>query len=410
MADSDDTRPQLEPIEARVLGSLLEKQRTVPASYPLTMNSLRTACNQTSSRDPVTDYDENTLHAAVTALRDRELIRTVWTGSGARTVKFHQRLQERLELPEDLAEPGIALLTVLLLRGPQAPGELKTRTERLHAFADRSEVEHALHRLAELPQPLVVELERRPGQQDRRWAELLTPLPQPPGPSAAAPAADLEEVLADGSTARDAAVVTAYDACADGYAQQRRDDLAGKPFDRWLLGRLAGESTGRPVADVGCGPGHVTAELAAAGVEVTGFDLSPAMIARARADHPELDFEVADLTRLLRPRAAAGWAGILAWHSLAHLAPSELPGAIAALARVLDPGGVLVLAAQVGGRLRHVEELFGAPVALDFVLHPPESVLAAVSAAGLTDLEWYRRSPYPHEPDTERLYVWARRP
>jgi uncharacterized protein YceH (UPF0502 family) len=408
VADTDDLRPQLTPVEQRVLGALMEKQRTVPASYPMTQNALRSACNQTSSRDPVTDYDDQTLHATLGGLRERELVRTVWTGAGSRTVKFHQRLAERLQLDEPLAEPALAILTVLLLRGPQAPGELRTRTERLHPFPDRAAVETVLEQLAGLAEPLVVQLERRPGQQDRRWAHLLGDLPS--DTVTATPGVDRESVLADGPEARDAKVVAGYDACAAQYAANMRNELAGKPFDRWLLDRVADTAAGGPVADVGCGPGQVTAYLAAAGAETTGFDLSPAMIEQARAAHPELAFEVGDLTRLLRPRTAAGWAAITAWYSLVHLADSELTGVIAELARVLAPGGVLALAVHAGDEIHHADELFGVAVDLDFVLHDRGHLHAAVTGAGLVGVEWYLRGPDPAvEVATERLYLLARR-
>ena len=110
--------PVLDAEEQRVLGSLLEKQTTVPASYPLTLNSLRTACNQSSSREPVTDYDEQTVERAGRRLKDRGLLRIVWSDTGRRTLKYHQVLDETLGLADDER----ALLTVLLLRGPQAPG------------------------------------------------------------------------------------------------------------------------------------------------------------------------------------------------------------------------------------------------------------------------------------------------
>ena len=100
-----------------MLGALLEKQRTVPASYPLTLNSLRTACNQASNREPVTEYDDPLLQTTLKELRDRDLVRPVWSGAGSRVVKFHQRLEEHL----GIGEPELAVLTVLLLRGPQAP-------------------------------------------------------------------------------------------------------------------------------------------------------------------------------------------------------------------------------------------------------------------------------------------------
>ena len=123
----------LDAVDQRVLGSLLEKQRTVPASYPMTLNALQTACNQSSSRDPVVDYDQSLLTETLRSLKERGLVRVVWADRGPRTLKYHQLLDERLSLEEDER----ALLTVLLLRGPQAPGELKTRSERLHRFADR---------------------------------------------------------------------------------------------------------------------------------------------------------------------------------------------------------------------------------------------------------------------------------
>src|SRR6478735_4983109 len=125
--------PELDPEEQRVLGSLLEKQVTVPASYPLSLNALRSACNQSNSREPVSEYDEQTLEQVGRRLKERGLLRIVWSDTGRRTLKYHQTLDEALGLDDDER----ALLTVLLLRGPQAPGALRTRTERLHAFADR---------------------------------------------------------------------------------------------------------------------------------------------------------------------------------------------------------------------------------------------------------------------------------
>jgi uncharacterized protein YceH (UPF0502 family) len=399
-----DSRPQLSAVEQRVLGALLEKQRTVPASYPLTLNSLRAACNQASSREPVTDYDDSLLQATLKELRDRELVRPVWTGAGSRVVKFHQRLEEHL----GIGEPEVAVLTVLLLRGPQTPGELRTRTARLHPFEDRAEVEATLRGLAERSEPLVVELERRPGQQDRRWAHLLGPLPEatpPPAP------VDRDIVIAAGTDVRDARVLAGYDAAAAVYARELSAELEHKPFDCWLLDRIAGDANGGPVADVGTGPGHVAARLAASGASVVGVDLSPAMIDEARNLFPDLEFEVGDLTKLLRPRAAAGWSAITAWYAFVHMATSELPAVIAGLARVLVPGGRLAFALHAGEEVRHVDELFGAPVDLEFVLHNPSEVLEAVTAAGLVDVEWYLRSPLRDvETPTDRLYVVARRP
>jgi len=237
----------LDAVDQRILGSLLEKQRTVPASYPLTLNALRGACNQTSSRDPVADYDDQTLLHALRTLKERGLVRIVWADRGPRTLKYHQTLDEALSLQPDER----ALVTVLLLRGPQAPGELRTRTERLHPFADREQVEAVLRRMAALPTPLVCELERRPGQQDRRWAHLLGPEPAEPAPATAA--AGLESVLAEGRQARDAKVLASYDVLAPTYAERLLGELDRKPFDRWLLDRVAALAEG-PVVPVRAGP------------------------------------------------------------------------------------------------------------------------------------------------------------
>jgi uncharacterized protein len=144
---------------------------------------------------------------------------------------------------------------------------------------------------------------------------------------------------------------------------------------------------------------------------VVGVDLSPAMIDAARNLFPDLEFEVGDLTNLLRPRAAAGWSAITAWYAFVHMATSELPLVIAGLARVLIPGGRLAFALHVGEEVRHVDELFGAPVDLEFVLHNASEVVDVVTAAGLVDIEWYLRSPLRDvETPTDRLYVVARRP
>ncbi len=161
-----------------MLGSLMEKEITVPASYPMTLNSLRLACNQSTSRDPIVEYDDNLLVEVTLRLQNRQLIRLVRADSGARAVKYKQRLTEALEA-FGVGAPERALLTVLLLRGAQAPGELKTRTERLHSFTDRQAVEACLRELASGTMPLVQELERLPGQQDHRWIHLLGPVELP---------------------------------------------------------------------------------------------------------------------------------------------------------------------------------------------------------------------------------------
>ncbi len=402
--------PELNAVEQRIVGSLLEKERTVPASYPMTLNGLRTACNQSSSREPVMDLDEGTIVTALDDLKIKGATRMVYASSGARAVKYRQVLDERLGI--DDAER--AVLTVLLLRGPQAPGELKTRTERLHGFADREEVERLLHAMAGAPEPLVRQLERQPGQQDHRWIHLLGPVEIPSaeaGGVTAASAVDRDAVLADGAPARDARVVASYDALATTYADQLLDELDGKPFDRWLLERLADLADGGPVADVGCGPGQVAFHLAAAGADVTGFDLAPGMVDEARRRFPELSFAVADLMALPAPASGGGWSAIAAWYSLVHLAGSELRPAVALLAGALAPGGHLAVAVHVGDEVRRPEELWGRSIDLAFVFHDRAQVLDAFATAGLVDIEWYHRGPLPGiDEETERLYVVARRP
>jgi uncharacterized protein YceH (UPF0502 family) len=384
----------------------MEKQTTVPGSYPLTANALRTACNQTSNRDPVVDYDQGTVERVARALKERELVRTVWAGAGQRTLKYHQTLDERLGLEADER----ALMTVLLLRGPQAPGELRTRTERLHKFADRDEVEECLRRMAARPEPLVRELERRPGQQDRRWVHLLGPLPEEAA-AIVAESVDRDAVLADGADARDARVRSAYDAVAETYADQLLDELERLPFETWLLDRVVAHAAGLPVVEVGSGPGHVTAYLAEGGADATGIDFSPEMVAEARRRFPDRNFEVGDLRRLSRPLTSSGWAAVLAWYSLIHLAASELPDAVAALVRPLDPGGWLVLGMHAGSEVSHLDEFFGHEVDLDYVLHDPAFVVGVVEAAGLVDVEWYLRGPLTDRQETtQRLYVIGRTP
>ena len=400
--------PVLDAVEQRVLGCLLEKQVTVPATYPLTLNALRTACNQTSNRDPVMDLDERTIETTARALRDRGLLRIVWADTGRRVLKHHQTLVETFGLAADER----SLVTVLLLRSAQTSGELKTRTERLHPFADREDVNACLQRLAARANPLVRRLERRPGQQDHRWVHLLGPVPEAAvGATPAEPEVDRERPLAEGAAARDDRVRATYGAIAADYADQLATELEGLPFERWLLDRVITEAGSRPVVDAGCGPGHVTAYLAAAGADACGLDLTPEMVEQARARFPCVRYDVGDLTRLIRPENADGWGAILAWYSLIHLADSEFPAAVAALARPLAAGGILVLAGHAGHQVRRMTSWFGHDVTLDAVPHDPADVVAAITAAGLQHIEWYVRGPIQaRQETTDRFYVMARRP
>lgn len=382
-----------------MLGCLLEKQRTVPGSYPLSLNALRLACNQSNSRDPIVDYDERTIQDTTRSLKDRHLLRLVWAGAGSRTVKYHQLLQAELSLTDE----QLAVVTVLLLRGPQSPGELKTRTERLHAFAGRSEVETCLATMAAADPPLVRGLPLQRGR-DPRWTHLLGPVPTMTDASAAAP--DREVVLAEGPAARDARVLAAYNAAAGAYSDALLDELTEKPFDIWLLERIAGLAEG-PVMDLGCGPGQIAAFLADQELEVHGLDASPAMVATARTNFPDLDFTVGRFDQLLRPRNAAAWGAVVAWYSFVHLAPSELAPTMRTVGSTLRPGGVFALAVHLGDGIVHADDLFGTPVDVDFVTHDRDEVLAAVTRAGLVLDEWFVRSPVPSEAQTVRLYVLA---
>jgi uncharacterized protein YceH (UPF0502 family) len=156
----------LSPTEQRVLGCLLEKQRTTPDQYPLTLNALRLACNQSTNRDPVVDYDEATVRDALERLSRRRWVRYA-SSSGSRASKYRHLLNEAIEVSS--AEQ--ALLCVLLLRGPQTPGELKARTERLHGFAGLDELHAALDAMA--ARDLARSIGRRPGQKEDRWEHLL---------------------------------------------------------------------------------------------------------------------------------------------------------------------------------------------------------------------------------------------
>jgi uncharacterized protein YceH (UPF0502 family) len=173
----DDPLPPLDPAEVRVLGSLIEKQITTPDYYPLTLNALTNACNQLTNRDPVVAFDDQTVVRALDGLREKRLA-TLFTGAESRVAKYKHTLTDAL-----LLTPGeVALLCVLMLRGPQTLGELRTRSERLFNFDTMPEVEEALNALMTRPeQPLVTKLPRQPGTKESRYAHLFS------GPVAASP-------------------------------------------------------------------------------------------------------------------------------------------------------------------------------------------------------------------------------
>lgn len=164
--------PLLSAEELRVLGSLIEKSRTTPDYYPMTLNGLTAACNQKTSRNPVVEYDEQTVVMALDDLKMKGLVGTV-TGGGSRTLKYRHTLA--VKYPLDLAET--ALLGLLLLRGPQTPGELKTNSGRMFEFENLDEVNKVLEALAGYELPFVVQLPRRPGQKEARFMHLLGGMP-----------------------------------------------------------------------------------------------------------------------------------------------------------------------------------------------------------------------------------------
>jgi hypothetical protein len=180
----------LNPVELRVLGCLIEKQRTTPDQYPLSLNALRLAANQSTNRDPVVDYDTGTIRAALDNLGSRGWTRLA-SGPSSRVAKFRHLLDDALEL----VPSQLALLAVLMLRGPQTAAELRTRGERIYPFASVTDVDAALAALAD--RELVRRLPRRPGEREERWTQLLgedaEAVEAEPRPAAASP---LEERLA----------------------------------------------------------------------------------------------------------------------------------------------------------------------------------------------------------------------
>ena len=165
----------LDIIDGRVLGALIEKQLTTPDIYPLSLNSLTSACNQSTAREPVMSLSGGDIEESLARLKEQRLARFVHPSHGRSVTKYRQVVDENLGL-----EPGeLAVLGVLLLRGPQTSGELRTRTERMHGFVNVAEVEQVLHVLASRPEPMAERLERHPGQKESRWRQLVADEPEP---------------------------------------------------------------------------------------------------------------------------------------------------------------------------------------------------------------------------------------
>lgn len=206
-------------------------------------------------------------------------------------------------------------------------------------------------------------------------------------------------------------VRSSYDAVADEYAAQFSDELRWKPIERALLTAFAEEVSGigRPVADVGCGPGHVTRFLRDLGLPVFGLDLSARMVAVAHRQYPDLQFVQASLLTL--PAQDEAWAGIVALYSVIHLPPDERPVAWGEVFRVLAPGGSLLVSFHVGTERTHADAWLGSPVTLDGYFMEPHEVSKQLEAAGLmVEATLERRGLQGRELPTLRAYVLARKP
>ena len=200
-----------------------------------------------------------------------------------------------------------------------------------------------------------------------------------------------------------------YDAVAEDYAREIGGELAHKPLDRALLAMAAELAAGGRLGDLGCGPGHVAAHLAGLGADVVGVDLSDRMVAVARARVPEAEFVQGDLRRL--PLADGALAGAEALYSGSHLPPGDLPAAAREMARVVRPGGQVLVAFHRGEEVRHLDTWWGHDVSIDFRFLDPDAVAGHLRDAGMEIVARVDRAPIPDaESPTERTYLVARVP
>jgi uncharacterized protein len=214
------TLPLLSEAEARVLGVLVEKQRTVPDTYPLTLNALVAGCNQKTSREPILALSDTEVQEALDALKLRSMVMET---SGGRVMRYAHNAERALGLPSQ----SIAILAALFLRGPQTAGELRINTERLHRFADISTVEAFLNELAERESgALVVELARAPGMREARWMQLLTG----PAPQTVAPETRVEETSAASALAEEVAALRDEVAALRAAVEALRNERDGRSF------------------------------------------------------------------------------------------------------------------------------------------------------------------------------------
>ncbi|RPI00200.1 MAG: DUF480 domain-containing protein [Calditrichaeota bacterium] len=180
--------PLLNDVEVRVLGCLVEKQITTPEYYPLTLNAVTNACNQKSNRDPVLQLDDVTVQIALDSLREKSLAAVI-TGAGIRTPKYRHYFKEKLQLSDE----QVAVLCELMLRGPQTPGELRSRGERMYPFENLAQVETVLQEFCQQEPPLVIQLPRLSGQKELRYVHLLGGMPDISKWSESAPVSENEK-------------------------------------------------------------------------------------------------------------------------------------------------------------------------------------------------------------------------
>ncbi|WP_033287976.1 class I SAM-dependent DNA methyltransferase [Amycolatopsis jejuensis] len=200
---------------------------------------------------------------------------------------------------------------------------------------------------------------------------------------------------------------TAYDTVAESYAEMLKDALRDSTWDRAILGAFAELTGDGPVGDLGCGPGRLTGYVASLGLDVFGVDLSPAMIEVARRTHPGLRFDVGTLAAL--DLADGSLAGALAWYSLIHTPPEQLPVLVKELARVLRPGGRLLTAFQVGNERKHIEHAYGHDVSADAYRLDPDFVAGLLADAGFVVEARMVREGQPPLESTPQAYVMARK-
>lgn len=198
-----------------------------------------------------------------------------------------------------------------------------------------------------------------------------------------------------------------YDTVTEEYAASFRDELADKPLDRALLACLAEQADeGAPVADLGCGPGHVAAWLTNRGVAMVGIDLSPGMIAAGRRDYPQVEFREGDFLAL--PAADGEFGAAIAFYSIIHLEPGELRRAFGEIHRVLRPQGLLLVSFHVGSEVRHLDQWWGHAVDVDFRFFEPPDIAEVIERSGFRTEMRLERVSYPGEVETRRAYLLAR--